>query len=101
LGSPYYISPEQAQGQAVDTRTDLYSLGVMFYEMLTGAKPYTGRSAVAIMAQHTSSPIPRLPEHLAKQQPMLDRLMAKQASARYPSADELLADLNPLVSAVA
>jgi serine/threonine protein kinase len=73
----------------------------MFYEMLTGTRPYSGRSAVAIMAQHTNSPIPRLPAHLAKQQPMLDRLMAKQVNERYPSADELLADLNPLVSAVA
>ena len=61
LGSPYYISPEQSQGQRVDARTDLYSLGVMFYEMLTGQRPYGGRSAVAIMAQHASSPVPVLP----------------------------------------
>src|SRR5271165_5969817 len=90
LGSPYYISPEQAQGQAVDARTDLYSLGVIFYEMLTGQKPYAGRSAVAIMAQHTSSPVPSLPESTANQQ-----------SARYASAEELLADLGPMVAAVA
>ena len=56
LGSPYYISPEQSQGQRVDARTDLYSLGVMFYEMLTGQRPYGGRSAMEIMAQHASSP---------------------------------------------
>jgi eukaryotic-like serine/threonine-protein kinase len=101
LGSPYYISPEQAQGQRVDVRTDLYSLGVMFYEMLTGQRPYNGRSAVAIMAQHTTSPVPALPESSAAQQPLLDRLMAKQQSARYASADELLADLGPIVAAVA
>jgi eukaryotic-like serine/threonine-protein kinase len=101
LGSPYYISPEQAQGQRVDVRTDLYSLGVMFYEMLTGQRPYNGRSAVAIMSQHTSSPVPSLPEPTAMQQPLLDRLMAKQQSARYATADELLADLGPLVAAVA
>jgi eukaryotic-like serine/threonine-protein kinase len=101
LGSPYYISPEQAQGQRVDARTDLYSLGVMFYEMLTGQRPYSGRSAVAIMSQHTSSPVPALPEPTAAQQPLLDRLMAKQQSARYSSADELLADLGPMVAAVA
>ena len=99
LGSPYYISPEQAQGQRVDARTDLYSLGVMFYEMLTGQRPYSGRSAVAIMSQHTSSPVPALPEPTAAQQPLLDRLMAKQQSARYSSADELLADLGPMVAA--
>src|SRR5271163_1329712 len=101
LGSPYYISPEQAQGQRVDVRTDLYSLGVMFYEMLTGQRPYGGRSAVAIMSQHTSSPVPSLPEPTAMQQPLLDRLMAKQQNARYGSADELLADLGPMVAAVA
>jgi DNA-binding NarL/FixJ family response regulator len=98
LGSPYYISPEQAQGQRVDVRTDLYSLGVMFYEMLTGQRPYGGRSAVAIMSQHTSAPVPSLPEATAKQQPLLDRLMAKQQSDRYASADELLADLGPMAA---
>ena len=101
LGSPYYISPEQSQGQRVDSRTDLYSLGVMFYEMLTGQKPYSGRSALAIMAQHSSSPVPTLTGATALQQPLLDRLMAKQQSARYASADELLADLGPVVAAVA
>jgi eukaryotic-like serine/threonine-protein kinase len=101
LGSPYYISPEQSQGQRVDARTDLYSLGVMFHEMLTGQRPYAGRSAVAIMAQHTGSPVPTLPEPTAAQQPLLDRLMAKDPGARYASADELLADLGPLVAAVA
>jgi ActR/RegA family two-component response regulator len=101
LGSPYYISPEQAQGQRVDARTDLYSLGVMFYEMLTGQRPYGGQTAVAIMSQHASRPVPVLPHPTAVQQPLLDRLMAKQQSARYASADELLADLGPLVAAVA
>jgi DNA-binding NarL/FixJ family response regulator len=101
LGSPYYISPEQSQGQRVDARTDLYSLGVMFYEMLTGQRPYGGRTALAIMSQHASEPVPVLPEPVAAQQPLLDRLMAKQQRARYASADELLADLGPLVAAVA
>src|SRR6266478_667539 len=101
IASPYHISPNQAQAQRVNTRTDLYSLGVMFYEMLTGQRPYSGHSAMAIMAQHASCPVPVLPEPAAAQQPLLDRLMAKQQSARYASADELLADLGPLVAAVA
>jgi len=101
LGSPYYISPEQAQGQRVDVRTDLYSLGVMFYEMLTGQRPYNGRSAMAIMAQHNHSPIPTLPPNVAVQQPLLNRLMAKKAEQRYASADALLADLAPLDAVVA
>ncbi len=101
LGSPYYISPEQSQGQRVDARTDLYSLGVMFYEMLTGERPYSGRTAMAIMAQLASSPVPILPPNVALQQALLDRLMAKRPEERYASADELLADLGPLVAAVA
>jgi DNA-binding NarL/FixJ family response regulator len=101
LGSPYYISPEQAQGQRVDARTDLYSLGVMFYEMLTGQRPYSGKSALEIMEQHANAPVPRLPDGVALQQALVDRLMAKRLSERYASADELLADLGPLVAAVA
>jgi tRNA A-37 threonylcarbamoyl transferase component Bud32/ActR/RegA family two-component response regulator len=101
LGSPYYISPEQSQGRRVDVRTDLYSLGVMFYEMLTGQRPYSGRSAVEIMTQHATSPVPRLPAKVAHQQAVLDRLMAKRPEERYPSVDELLADLAPTAAAVA
>jgi DNA-binding NarL/FixJ family response regulator len=96
LGSPYYISPEQAQGQRVDARTDLYSLGVMFYEMLTGQRPYSGKTALEIMEQHAHAP-----DNVALQQALVDRLMAKRLSERYVSADELLADLGPLVAAVA
>jgi DNA-binding NarL/FixJ family response regulator len=99
LGSPFYISPEQSQGHKVDARTDLYSLGVMFYEMLTGQRPYSGRSAVAILAQHAGSPVPILPPNVALQQALLDRLMAKRPEERYASADELLADLGPQVAA--
>ncbi|HVC02942.1 MAG TPA: protein kinase [Steroidobacteraceae bacterium] len=101
LGSPYYISPEQAQGQRVDARTDLYSLGVMFFEMLTGRKPYLGRSAVEIMSQQTNSPVPQLPDTAAAQQAILNRLMAKRADDRFASADELLAELDPAIRAVA
>jgi serine/threonine-protein kinase PpkA len=101
LGSPYYISPEQSQGQKVDARTDLYSLGVIFFEMLTGHRPYIGKSAMEIMEQHAGAPVPRLPSHVALQQALVDRLMAKELSHRYASADELLADLGPVVAAVA
>jgi DNA-binding NarL/FixJ family response regulator len=101
LGSPYYISPEQSQGQRVDARTDLYSLGVMFYEMLTGQRPYAGRTALEVMQQHATAAVPILPPATAAQQPLLDRLMAKRPNARYASAEELLADLGPVVAAVA
>jgi len=101
LGSPYYISPEQSQGLKVDARTDLYSLGVMFFEMLTGHRPYIGKTAMEIMEQHAAASVPRLPSHVALQQALVDRLMAKELSHRYASADELLADLGPVVAAVA
>jgi ActR/RegA family two-component response regulator/predicted Ser/Thr protein kinase len=101
LGSPYYISPEQSQGQKVDARTDLYSLGVIFYEMLTGERPYSGRTAIAIMSQHVGSPVPKLPAHVALQQALVDKLMAKKLEDRYASAEELLSDLGPDVAAVA
>ncbi len=84
LGSPYYISPEQSQGHRVDARTDLYSLGVMFYEMLTGQRPYGGRTAMAIMAQHAGSPVPTLSPNVALQQALLDRLMAKRPRTDMP-----------------
>ncbi len=101
LGSPYYISPEQSQGRRVDARTDLYSLGVMFFEMLTGERPYSGRTAMSVMTQHAGAPVPRLPPHVAMQQALVDRLMAKRPNDRYASAEELLADLGPSVAAVA
>jgi ActR/RegA family two-component response regulator len=99
LGSPYYISPEQSRGRRVDARTDLYSLGVMFFEMLTGQRPYIGRTALAIMTQHVRAAVPRLPSNVALQQALIDRLMAKRLADRYASAEELLADLGPNVAA--
>jgi serine/threonine protein kinase len=98
VGSPYYISPEQSMGQDVDARTDLYSLGVMFYEMLTGQRPYVGKSALEIMEQHVSAPVPSLPEGLAEHQPIIDRLLAKGAHQRYVNTDELLADVPPVAA---
>ena len=97
VGSPYYISPEQSMAQDVDARTDLYSLGIMFYEMLTGLRPFRGKSALEIMEQHVSSPVPPLPQALAEQQPIIDRLLAKSPHQRYASTDALLADVPPVV----
>ena len=98
VGSPYYISPEQSMGHDVDVRTDLYSLGVMFYEMLTGQRPYTGKSAMEIMSHHTHAPVPRLPEEIAAHQTIVDRLLAKSPHDRYANTDELLADVAPVTT---
>ena len=89
-GSPYYMSPEQAQGTELDARSDLYSLGVIFHEMLTGSKPYLGATAIEVLQQHVSAPLPQLPPEIARHQPLLDGLMAKSRDDRFPTADALL-----------
>ncbi len=95
-GSPYYMSPEQAQGEALDARTDLYSLGVMLYEMLAGKKPYLGASAIDVLQQHVMAPVPELPMQHLPYQPLLERLMAKSREQRIASCDELLAALEQM-----
>jgi serine/threonine protein kinase len=89
-GTPYYMSPEQARGDTADERTDLYALGVILYQMLTGEKPFVGDTTNAILDQHRDSPVPRLPEPLATYQPLLDKLLAKDAGQRLASAREVL-----------
>jgi DNA-binding NarL/FixJ family response regulator len=91
LGSPYYMSPEQALGEPLDARSDFYSLGVICYEMLTGSKPYTGNTAMEVLQQHVSAPLPVLPPELARYQPLLTRLLAKSRGARPDSAHEIIA----------
>jgi ActR/RegA family two-component response regulator/predicted Ser/Thr protein kinase len=98
-GSPYYMSPEQAQGLELDPRSDLYSLGVLFFEMLTGAKPYLGTSAIEVLQQHVNGALPQLPAELAQHQVLLEGMMAKDRDDRFPSAQDLLASLRQPVAA--
>jgi DNA-binding NarL/FixJ family response regulator len=91
LGSPYYMSPEQALGEQLDARSDFYSLGVICYEMLTGEKPYMGTSAMEVLQQHVSSPPPSLPPPLQRYQPFLARMLAKSREERFANAAELVA----------
>jgi serine/threonine-protein kinase PpkA len=93
VGTPYYLSPEQAMGQPVDRRCDLYSLGLMLYEMLTGAKPYRAKNAEALLEQHINGPVPLLRPPYERLQPALERLMAKDRNRRYADAQEFLDDL--------
>jgi len=89
-GSPYYMSPEQAMGELLDARSDFYSLGIMFYEMLTGKKPYTGGSAMDVLQQHVNAPLPMLPKALTHHEPMLLKMLAKSREDRFGSAEEIL-----------
>lgn len=98
LGTPYYMSPEQARGKPVDGRSDLYALGVVFYLMLMNKVPYDAESAIAIGIKHISDPIPRLPPAIADLQGLIDRLMAKKPDARFQTGNELveaLEDVDP------
>jgi len=85
-GSPYYMSPEQALGEALDARTDLYSLGIILYEMLTTRKPYSGNSAIEVLQQHVNAPLPKLPRPLEHLQTLLDGMLAKSRDDRLASA---------------
>ena len=96
-GSPYYMSPEQVQGRELDARSDQYALGVVFFEMLTGHKPYTGISAMDLMQQHVSGERPPLAPHLALYEPLLARLMARDREARCPDMHAVLTELNQLL----
>ena len=107
LGSVHYISPEQARGSRIDARSDIYSAGVVLYEMLTGRLPYEGDSPVAVAIQHINS-IPLSPRELEPEIPealeeITMRAMASELGKRYVSADAMLADLeefrkNPNIS---
>ncbi|BBM03871.1 bifunctional serine/threonine-protein kinase/formylglycine-generating enzyme family protein [Microbulbifer sp. GL-2] len=100
VGTPYYMSPEQARGAAIDGRADLYSLGIVFYEMLTGAVPFQAEEAVAIAIKHLTDPIPKLPARHALYQSLTDRFLAKDPDKRFQrgldvadAADQLVATL--------
>ncbi len=92
-GSPYYMCPEQAQGLPVDRRGDLYSLGILFYEMLVHRKPYHGETAIEILQQHVGAPMPLLPAELDGFQPVLERMLAKRPNDRYDTASQVAAAL--------
>jgi tRNA A-37 threonylcarbamoyl transferase component Bud32/DNA-binding response OmpR family regulator len=88
FGTPHYMSPEQGHAQRLDARSDLYSLGIVLYEMLTGDKPYRADNPMTVLYMHRNAPIPRLDARLALLQPLLDRLMAKEPGDRYAGAPE-------------
>jgi tRNA A-37 threonylcarbamoyl transferase component Bud32 len=92
-GTPYYVCPEHIDGRDPDGRGDLYSLGVVLFEMLVGELPYVGTTLNDIFAGHRSGVVPRLPQRVLRYQPIIDRLLAKDPADRYTSAALFLDDL--------
>jgi serine/threonine protein kinase len=95
LGTPYYMSPEQAEGTQLDARSDIYSLGATFYHLVTGRPPYQGPSTAAILIAHATEPLKHA-YRVEKSVPraisdLLDKMLAKSPRDRYPSARALLA----------
>ncbi len=95
MGTPFYISPEQIDGEPATTCSDLYSLGVILFELLTGERPYPQTRLPALLRAHTEDPLPKLPEEHASMQFVLDGLMAKNPMERFQSVPELLVALGP------
>ncbi|HEY2145258.1 MAG TPA: serine/threonine-protein kinase [Steroidobacteraceae bacterium] len=89
-GTPYYVCPEQIDDREPDARGDLYSLGVVLFEMLSGCVPFTGKTLADILAAHRTTAAPRLPERARIYQPIIDRLLAKDPKDRFASAAEFL-----------
>lgn len=96
VGTPHYMSPEQTKGNSADGRSDLYSLGIVFYEMLTGALPYQGDEAVTIALKHISAPIPKLPIQYLAYQKILEKLVAKDPEQRFQRGRDLISTIEDL-----
>jgi serine/threonine protein kinase len=90
VGTPQYMSPEQIKAGKVDGRSDIYSLGIVLYELLTGKLPYQGDDLVKLALQHTGGPIPKLPEKLKDFQPLIEKMLAKNPHERVRNAEGLI-----------
>jgi serine/threonine protein kinase len=85
FGTPCYAAPEQTRGDRANSAADVYSLGVVFYEMLRGIPPFTGPSALELQCQHVMAAVPRLPLEFARFQPLVDAMLEKDAHRRLPN----------------
>ncbi|MFY9315492.1 MAG: protein kinase [Burkholderiales bacterium] len=94
LGTPRYMSPEQVRGAALDLRTDIYSAGVLLFQMLTGTHLFDGETAVEVALHHLNTQPPDLPTELAPYQRLMDKLIEKDRDARFRNADEVIGFLS-------
>ncbi len=101
LGSPFYMSPEQGRGLPVDGRSDLYSAGVILFEMLTGERPFSGENSTQVIFQHLHAEIPLLPKRIRHLQPLIDSLLAKNPDERFADTSALIDALRPHLADVA
>jgi len=97
VGSTAYMAPEQARGEVVDGRADLYALGVLIWEMLTGRLPFEAPDALSMAVMHAQDPVPKLPAHLAHWQHFMNRALAKQPAQRFEDAAQMRAGIESVM----
>ncbi len=100
LGTPHYMSPEQAQGKEIDGRADIYSLGVVFFEILTGQVPYPGDDPIAVAVKHMTAAVPKLRSEHKLFQPIIDKMMDKKACNRFQTGQEVIEALDLLETSI-
>jgi len=100
LGTPYYMSPEQCMAGVVDGRSDIYSLGVVFFEIITGYRPYEADNTMAIALKHIQEPVPKLPIEFSLYQVLIDKMMAKEKENRVANGSELIKLMDVVISTV-
>ncbi len=98
VGTPQYMSPEQCNAEDIDGRSDIYSLGVVLFEMLTGRAPYRHKTTMGIINQHLADDIPQLPKRLQQYQPIIDKMMVKERKRRVRSMGGLMSIIKELLN---
>jgi serine/threonine protein kinase len=96
VGTPHYMSPEQCKGEKIDGRSDIYSLGVVLIELLTGSVPYKSETPMGLIYLHTQGPTPTMPEALNNYQPLIDAMMAKEKEARLKDGADVIKQIKLL-----